>query len=88
MKSNLRTTQYGVVGKALGLSKQENLTKIELKLLTDVIHYDVNKKTLLRGSSTGGNKSNHVKRKVIKYEDLLVAFMSIFFEELLFSCRD
>ncbi|XP_065054082.1 adhesion G protein-coupled receptor L1-like [Rhopilema esculentum] len=53
LKANPNQKSDGIVERALGVSKRENLTTNQLKVLTDVIHYQVNRTPLLKSSSSG-----------------------------------
>ena len=44
VRSSPQPQSRTVVGAALAVSKRENLTTLQLKVLTDVVHYEVNKK--------------------------------------------
>ena len=44
VRSSTQPQSRTVVGTALAVSKRENLTMLQLKVLTDVVHYEVNKK--------------------------------------------
>ena len=64
VRSGTHTTTRGIVGNALEVSKRKNLTVLELKVLTDVVHYEVNKNSLLRGSGQAANSRASNKKDV------------------------
>ena len=65
MRSGPQTTSRTIVGRALDVSKKKNLTTVELKVLTDVVHYEVNKKQLLRSSRNAIVQTITAKHEVI-----------------------
>ena len=64
MKSGPQTTSRTIVGRALDVSKKKNLTTVELKVLTDVVHYEVNKKQLLGSSRKAIVPTTDTKQEV------------------------
>ena len=66
VKANPNQKSDGIVERALGVSKRENLTTNQLKVLTDVIHYQVNRTPLLK-SSTSGKKHNSSNAQYVSW---------------------